>query len=108
MLLTNAPNATSPSSAPLPDTAAAPEERMDPAAPSRTSGPLRGRALLAQLEQLAQWELARLAAGDGLSLYATADPALLGMAWDLGMSGDALLDALADPIDPTMPPPYPG
>lgn len=103
MLLTNTPHAAPSSSAPLPEAASAPEERILPPSPVRTPEPLRGRALLAQLEQVAQRELAQLAAQGGLSgsLGATAmDPALIGLAWDLGLSGDAVATASPDPMHP--------
>lgn len=102
MLLTNTPHAALTSSAPLPEAVAAPEECNHPPSPAPTPEPLRGRALLAQLEQLAQRELAQLAqlaAQGGLSgsLGATAmDPALIGLAWDLGLSGDAVVTASPD------------
>ncbi|WWW34231.1 hypothetical protein V8017_14190 [Stenotrophomonas rhizophila] len=99
MLLTNTPHAALTSSVPLPEAVAAPEERILPTSPVRTPEPLRGRALLAQLEQAAQRELAQLAAQGGLSgsLGATAmDPALIGLAWDLGLSGDAVVTASPD------------
>ena len=99
MLLTKTPHAVPSSSVPLPEAVAAPEERILPPSPVRTPEPLRGRALLAQLEQLAQRELAQLAARGGLSgsLGATAmDPALIGLAWDLGLSGDAVVTASPD------------
>lgn len=54
--------------------------------------PLRGRALIGRLEQLAQAELARLADHNGTAnsaLPAPVDPALAGLAWDLGLSGEA-------------------
>lgn len=101
MLLTNTPHAALTSSAPLPEAASAPQERIHLPSPVRTPEPLRGRALLAQLEQLAQRELAQLAAQGGLagSSGATAvDPALIGLAWDLGLSGDAVATASPDPM----------
>ncbi|MGE8208699.1 MAG: hypothetical protein ACN6RH_04210 [Stenotrophomonas rhizophila] len=99
MLLTNTPHAAPSSSVPLPEAVAAPEECNHPPSPAPTPEPLRGRALLAQLEQVAQRELAQLAAQGGLSgsLGATAmDPALIGLAWDLGLSGDAVVTASPD------------
>lgn len=63
-------------------------------APALPAEPLRGRALLARLEALAQAELAQLAAGKGLVPArveaAGMDAALASLAWDLGLSGDAL------------------
>ena len=55
--------------------------------------PLQGRALLAQLEALAQSELVQLAAEHtpiSAALPHGLDPALAGLAWDLGLSGEAL------------------
>ncbi|WP_448133617.1 hypothetical protein [Stenotrophomonas rhizophila] len=103
MLLTNTPHAAPSSSAPLSEAVTAPEERILPPSPVRTPEPLRGRALLAQLEQLAQRELAQLAAQGGLpgsSGAAAVDPALIGLAWDLGLSGDAVATASPDPMHP--------
>ncbi|MFL9581971.1 hypothetical protein [Stenotrophomonas sp. AB1(2024)] len=48
--------------------------------------PKSGRALLAVLEQQAQWELAGMMATAPTA--APLDPALAGLAWDLGLSGD--------------------
>lgn len=50
--------------------------------------PKSGRALLAVLEQQAQWELAGMMATAPTA--APLDPALAGLAWDLGLSGTAL------------------
>lgn len=105
MLLTNAPHAAPSSSAPLPEAVAVPEERISPPPPSpaRMPEPLRGRALLAQLEQVAQRELATLAAQGGLAGplgSAAMDPALIGLAWDLGLSGDAVVTTSPDPKHP--------
>ena len=99
MLLTNTPHAAPSSSAPLSEAVTAPEERILPPSPAHTPEPLRGRALLTQLEQLAQRELAQLAAQGGLagsSGAAAVDPALIGLAWDLGLSGDAVVTASPD------------
>ncbi|ROP80160.1 hypothetical protein EDF74_1229 [Stenotrophomonas rhizophila] len=52
--------------------------------------PLQGRALIAQLERLAQQELAMLARQPVDPAAAPIDPALAGLAWDLGLSGDDL------------------
>ncbi len=60
---------------------------------TETAVPLQNRALLAQLEALAQCELAQLVAereDTGAALPQALDPALAGLAWDLGLSGDAL------------------
>ncbi len=103
MLLTNAPHAAPSSSAPLPEAVAAPEERIPPPSPARMPEPLRGRALLAQLEQVAQRELATLAAQGGLAASPGSpamDPALIGLAWDLGLSGDAVVTTSPDPKHP--------
>jgi len=103
MLLTNAPHAAPSSSAPLPEAVAVPEERISPPSPARMPEPLRGRALLAQLEQVAQRELATLAAQGGLAGplgSAAMDPALIGLAWDLGLSGDAVVTTSPDPKHP--------
>lgn len=64
-----------------------------PAAPAAAAAPLQGRALIARLEQLAQQELAQLAKRPSPALAAlppAIDPALAGLAWDLGLSGDDL------------------
>lgn len=61
-----------------------------------TAAPLQNRALLAQLEALAQCELAHLVAereDTCAALPHALDPALAGLAWDLGLSGDALENA---------------
>ena len=50
------------------------------------AAPPSGRALLAVLEQQAQWELAGLVAA--APVPTPLDPALAGLAWDLGLSGD--------------------
>lgn len=66
-------------------------------APHATAAPLQGRALIARLEQLAQQELAQLAKRPSpaiAALPAAIDPALAGLAWDMGLSGDDL-DAAA-------------
>lgn len=68
-----------------------------PAAAAAPVAPLQGRALIARLEQLAQQELAQLAkrpAPGIVTLPSAVDPALAGLAWDLGLSGDDL-DAAA-------------
>lgn len=67
------------------------------AAAAAPVAPLQGRALIARLEQLAQQELAQLAkrpAPGIVTLPSAVDPALAGLAWDLGLSGDDL-DAAA-------------
>lgn len=59
--------------------------------------PLQGRALIERLEQLARQELAQLARHPShavAALPAAIDPAIAGLAWDLGLSGDDL-DAAA-------------
>lgn len=59
--------------------------------------PLLGRALIERLEQLARQELAQLArhpSHAAAALPAAIDPAIAGLAWDLGLSGDDL-DAAA-------------
>ncbi|MHC9015186.1 hypothetical protein [Stenotrophomonas bentonitica] len=64
-----------------------------PAAAAAPVAPLQGRALIARLEQLAQQELAQLAkrpAPGIVTLPSAVDPALAGLAWDLGLSGDDL------------------
>lgn len=61
--------------------------------------PLRGRALIGRLEQLAQAELGQLADRNGMAdraLPAAVDPALAGLAWDLGLSGEAAAKAARD------------
>ncbi|HAU79816.1 MAG TPA: hypothetical protein DCW96_03970 [Stenotrophomonas sp.] len=63
------------------------------AAPAPAAAPLQGRALIARLEQLAQQELAQLAKRPSPAITAlppAIDPALAGLAWDLGLSGDDL------------------
>ncbi|MFG3447985.1 MULTISPECIES: hypothetical protein [unclassified Stenotrophomonas] len=50
------------------------------------AAPKSGRALLAALEQQAQRELAEMMATAAAA--APLDPALAGLAWDLGLSGD--------------------
>ena len=52
--------------------------------------PLLGRALIAHLERLAQQELAKLASQPIDPGTTPIDPALAGLAWDLGLSGDDL------------------
>ncbi len=72
----------------------APAAAVEPTAvESACAAPLQGRALLAQLEALAQSELVQLAAERApisTSLPHGLDPALAGLAWDLGLSGAAL------------------
>lgn len=64
--------------------------------------PLRGRALIGRLEQLAQAELGQLgqlADRNGMAdsaLPGPVDPALAGLAWDLGLSGEAAAKAARD------------
>jgi|GEM_PF-403535 len=68
-----------------------------PAPAAAPLGPLQGRSLIAQMEQLAQQELAQLAKHSSPAIAAlpsAVDPALAGLAWDLGLSGDDL-DAAA-------------
>jgi len=65
------------------------DPRPAPAAPS----PPQGRALIACLEQLAQRELAQLATRSvpgPAALPHALDPAHASLAWDLGLTGDAL------------------
>lgn len=73
---------------------------------SPVAAPLRGRALLAQLEALAQRELAQLATqGERAhtALPRSPDPALAGLAWDLGLSGDALARSHPDGLPVALP-----
>jgi len=68
-----------------------------PAALAAPAPPLQGRALIERLEQLARQELAQLARHPShavAALPAAIDPAIAGLAWDLGLSGDDL-DAAA-------------
>lgn len=68
-----------------------------PAAAAAPVAPLQGRALIARLEQLALQELAQLAKRPSAAiaiLPSPVEPALAGLAWDLGLSGDDL-DAAA-------------
>ncbi len=68
-----------------------------PAAAAAPIAPLQGRALIARLEQLALQELAQLAKRPSppiATLPSPVEPALAGLAWDLGLSGDDL-DAAA-------------
>lgn len=69
-------------------------DAVTPAAtPATATAPLQGRALIARLEQLAQQELAQLAKRPSpaiAALPAAIDPALAGLAWDMGLSGDDL------------------
>lgn len=61
--------------------------------------PLQGRALIGRLEQLAQAELGQLAERNGMAdsaLPAPVDAALAGLAWDLGLSGEAAVKAARD------------
>ncbi|MCF7750686.1 hypothetical protein KQ945_08010 [Bacillus subtilis subsp. subtilis] len=91
MLLTTAPHIAAPSPAASSEAAAA--VAATPAVPLDI--PLRGRALLARLEQLAQRELAQLPPQTDDAAAPTS--ALLGLAWDLGLSGDAVATTLQDP-----------
>jgi len=59
-------------------------------AASKEHAPLQGRALIAQLERLAQQELAKLASQPIDPGTTPIDPALAGLAWALGLSGDDL------------------
>ncbi|MET4680773.1 hypothetical protein [Stenotrophomonas rhizophila] len=66
-------------------------------APAAPATPLQGRALIERLEQLAQKELAQLARHPSravAALPAAIDPAIAGLAWDLGLSGDVLEEAV--------------
>ena len=68
-----------------------------PAALAAPTTPLQGRALIERLEQLARQELAQLARHPShavATLPSAIDPAIAGLAWDLGLSGDDL-DAAA-------------
>lgn len=118
MLLNASPRCVADSAGAPPDAAAAPAApvarlHVPVAVPASASGaePLRGRALLARLEQVAQVELAQLAAHAEPTLPTSVNPALAGLAWDLGLSGDAaaaLTDATRphpphQPIRPIMP-----
>lgn len=83
------------------DVVGMPTERAEApaAAVAAVAGPLRGRALIGRLEQLAQAELAQLADRNGMAdraLPAAVDPALAGLAWDLGLSGEAAAKAARD------------
>ncbi|WP_411850957.1 hypothetical protein ACLB90_19285 [Stenotrophomonas sp. LGBM10] len=63
------------------------------APPAAPTAPPHGRALIACLEQLAQQELARLATRPmplPSALPHPVDPAHASLAWDLGLTGDAL------------------
>jgi hypothetical protein len=64
-----------------------------PTAPAAPLAPPQGRALIARLEQLAQLELAQLASRPTpvpAALPHAIDPAHASLAWDLGLTGDAL------------------
>lgn len=68
-----------------------------PDAPAVPVTPLQGRDLIERLEQLARQELAQLARHPShavAALPSAIDPAIAGLAWDLGLSGDDL-DAAA-------------
>jgi len=70
-------------------TGASPDAAGDIAHPAPVPvAPKSGRALLAVLEQQAQRELAGLMAT--APAPAPLDPALAGLAWDLGLSGDRI------------------
>lgn len=102
MLFNTSTGVMSPSPASAPEaTATQADSGVGPVADALpVTGPLRGRALIARLEQLAQRELAQLAAQSGLSdptLPMAMDPAAAGLAWDLGMSGEAVAAAGAAP-----------
>ncbi len=95
MSLTASPSPASPSPCALPDVDGLPAARAE-APPAPVAEPLRGLALIGRLEQLAQAELARLADRSGsaeCALPAPVDPALAGLAWDLGLSGEAAAKA---------------
>jgi len=105
MSLTASPSVASPSPGAITDVVGMPSERAeapeDPVAV--VVEPLRGRALIGRLEQLAQAELAQLADRNGMAdsalpaLPAPVDPALAGLAWDLGLSGEAAAKAAREP-----------
>lgn len=62
--------------------------------------PLQGRALIERLEQLARQELAQLARHPShavAALPSAIDPAIAGLAWDLGLSGGVLQEAVLAP-----------
>jgi hypothetical protein len=68
-----------------------------PDAPAAPATPLQGRALIERLEQLARQELAQLARHPShavAALPSAIDPAIAGLAWDLGLSGDVLAEAV--------------
>jgi len=73
------------------------DDAVPVALPGAPAAPLQGRALIERLEQLAQKELAQLARHPShavTTLPSAIDPAIAGLAWDLGLSGDDL-DAAA-------------
>lgn len=102
LMLLNAFTPAAPSPAHALDTGVA--DAVDaPMVTAPVAAPLQGRALLARLETLAQQELAGLA-GSGVAACAGTvdplDPALAGLAWDLGLSGDAIAMAARHQPDP--------
>lgn len=98
MLFNTSPGVVSPSPASPPEaTATQVDSGVVPVSVALpVAEPLRGRALIARLEQLAQLELGQLTAQSGLgdsTLPVSMDPALAGLAWDLGLSGEAVAAA---------------
>lgn len=74
-----------------------------PAATASPAPPLQGRALLAQLEALAQRELVQLYADGGIRIDAlpgAMDPTLVGLAWDLGLCGAVAAGVASSESDP--------
>lgn len=94
MLLNTSPCVVSPPPASAPEaTATQVDSGVAPVAVALpVAEPLRGRALIARLEQLAQLELAQLAERQAVPASALPAPlasALASWAWDLGLSGEA-------------------
>ncbi|MEG2805859.1 hypothetical protein [Stenotrophomonas sp.] len=88
---------TSPAPAELEPAVQGGDGALPAAAPRTAATPLRGRALIERLEQLARHELAALArqpSAAAIALPPVVDPELASLAWDLGLSGDDL-DAAA-------------
>lgn len=84
---------TAPSGCFIPAAATEPVAAEGACARTDTAAASQNRALLAQLEALAQCELAQLVAerkDARAALPHTLGPALAGLAWDLGLSGDDL------------------
>jgi hypothetical protein len=87
MLLNTSPSASTPATSGMTADAAVDVSRPAHAPPA----PPTGHALLPVLEQLAQRELAALVGAQAsLPSPPQPDPAFTGLAWDLGLTGDAV------------------